>query len=383
MPPQITSEEYVENNELLESVDQHELEKPDPAKAVKEYVEGLHTKFEPMLESARVIGQRSDRIPELSELPELSGLMSQLGLDEEQTQAIFTSWTSFNGLKRAVSNADRKKLPNVPREVIEQGLQTESEMMQKEIEAITDFTEKYSSAELQAVISIFGIHHFSRYSAEMLHEQLEAWMGNSLPKNVVVSARSDWNGAMSDEGEAHGFQYVDEQTFYFEAGSGKEIGEVALQVGNRERQLGRIPEETNPVKNFLIHAHANPNAMLLSDTENGRLFVEDYEDSAQKRSKIGAKVNNYQKHLGKGARIILRGCSTAGDNGDKPNIATTISDEHDVFVEAAEFPTRSVVINGDTVKFYVSKNRKFWRDTEGFEDGIELDGRGGDGVLKG
>ncbi len=382
MPPQATSEEYIESNELLESVDQHELEKPDSTKAAEEYVDELQTRFKPTLESSRVTGQRSDRLPELSDLPELSKLMSKLGLDEEQTKAIFTSWTSFNGLKRAASKVDRKKLPNLPREVIQQGLQAESEMMQKEIEAITDYAEKYSTAELQAIISIFGIHHFSRYSAEMLHEQLSAWMGGSLPENVVVSARSDWNGAMSDEGEAHGFQYLDEQTFYFEVGSGKEIGEVALQIGGRERQHGRVPEETNPVKNFLIHAHANPDAMRLSDSENGMLTVEDYADSAQKRSKIGAKINNYQKHLGKEARIILRGCSTAGDNGDKLNIATTISDEHDVFVEAAEFPTRGVVINGDTVKFYVSKNRKFWRDTEGYEDGIELDGRGGNGVLK-
>lgn len=382
MPPQTTSEEYVEANELLESVDSHELERADSSIAVQEYTDELQAKFEPTLESSQITGKRGDRLPQLSELPELTKLMSELGLDEQQSQAIFSSWTSFNGLKRSVTEKDKKNLPNLSREIIQLGLQSESEMMKKEIEAIANYTEKYSTAELQAIISIFGIHHFSRYSPEMLHDQLEAWMGSSLPENVVVSARSDWNGAMSSEGEAHGFQYLDEQTFYFEVGSGEEIGQVAVQIGNRERQLGRVPEETNPVKNFLIHAHANPNAMRLSDSDGGMLVVEDYEESARQRSKIGAKVNNYQKHLGKGARIILRGCSTAGDNGDKPNIATTISDEHDAFVEAAEFPTRDVVINGDTVKFYISKNKRFWRDAEGFEDGIELDGRGGNGVLQ-
>lgn len=384
MPPQtISQNEFEKSDEFPDTVESYE-EQVDSSRAVQEYLGELKLKLQSTLETSVVVGKRGERLPDLSELPQLVELFSTLGLDEQQYLAIFSSWTSFNGLKKVAYEGDKINLPHMKRDSIREAMHVEYKMMQREIVAITEYAKMYNKAELQAIISIFGIHHFSRYTPEMLHGQLEAWMRGDLPEHVVVSAKSDWNGALSNEGPDNTFVITGEQVFFFEAGSGKEIADIAVQIGNRERESGRVPEKDSPVKYFVIHAHANSSGMLLSDSEEGKVLVEDYERSAIQRSKIGAENNNYRRHLGSEAKIILRGCSTAADNKDGPNIATTISDEHDMFVEAAKFPTMGMSIVDDNVKFTVSKPRWFFgkREVKGLEEGVELDGRGGDGVLE-
>lgn len=308
--------------------------------------------FESYLRPARETGLlesiKKEAKPKLSELPELSQRFEKLGIPTELAEAMFASWASYSALKRRLYKDDEMRT-KVNAEDIDGTLAEQGKRIVQQAEALTTFVERFGTEEAMAIIQTFGIYNFMRYRPELLHEQLVRWRSGDLPaKNVVVSTRADWNGAVDGVGSSFHKLFGDDGLFFFESNDSTELARVAVAVGNRERFMGRIPEEVNALENFVIDGHANATGILLG-TEGQGIDAGDYllELNNSKKS------NNYKRHLGRSFRIILKACSTAGEVSYGKNIAESIADHHDVRVEASkEITSGSIIIDPDgSVKF--------------------------------
>ncbi len=301
---------------------------------------------------AREIGQLSsiniESKPKIVDLPELSQRLESLGIPPQLAQEMFASWASYSSLRRRLYKNDEMRTSVNP-EDIDGTLAEQGQRIAQQAEALTTYVERFGAEEALAIIETFGIYNFMRYRPELLHEQLISWKSGALTvKNVVVGARSDWNGAVDDVGSSFHKLFGDDGLFFFEANDSTELAKVAVAVGNRERANGRIPEEVSGLENFVIDGHANPEGILLG-TEGQRIDTDDYLLGLPNSQ----KSNNYQRHLGKRFRVILKACSTAGEVTYGKNIAESIADYHDVKVEASkEITSGSIIIDPDgTVRF--------------------------------
>jgi len=286
--------------------------------------------------------------PKIVDLPELSQRLEKLGISPQLAQQMFASWASYSSLRRRLYK-DNEMRTSVNPEDIDGTLAEQGKRIVQQAEALTTYVERFGSEEAIAIIETFGIYNFMRYQPELLHEQLISWKSGALTvKNVVVGARSDWNGAVDDVGSSFHKLFGDDGLFFFEANDSTELAKVAVAVGNRERANGRIPEEVSGLENLVIDGHANPEGILLG-TEGQRIDTDDYLLGLPN----GQKSNNYQRHLGKRFRVILKACSTAGEVAYGKNIAESIADYHDVKVEASkEITSGSIIIDPDgTVRF--------------------------------
>ena len=296
-------------------------------------------------------------LPTLKDYPELSARFNAIGISPELAEDIFNSWNTKSELKRLLYNDDRTVSETKP-EDIQYALPMQAERLIPQIEALEKHISEYGFEETKKIIDIFGIFNFSRYSDEILHDQLKQWENSEITvKNIVVTAKSDWNGALDSTGKPYESLLENEGTFYFEVNDRIQLARVAVSVGNRERSMGRNPEQESQLKNFIINAHASPDGILLG-VNGDRLSVEDYLEEPLN----GAKANTYKRHLGSNYRVILKACSTAGEVKDGKNIAESISDGHEVRVEGSNVltygsisidPDGNISFNGGKVRAIV------------------------------
>jgi len=273
-------------------------------------------------------------LPSLKDYPELRARFNAIGITPELAEDIFNSWNTKSELKSLLYNDDRT-IPETKPEDIQSALPMQAEILIPKIEALEKYISEYGLEETKKIIDIFGIFHFSRYSDGILHKQLIQWEDSEAPiRNIVVTAKSDWNGALDSAGKPYESLLENEGTFYFEVNDRIQLARVAVSAGNRERSMGRNPEQESQLRNFIINAHASPDGILLG-VNGDRLSVEDYLEVPLN----GAKANTYKKHLGSNYRVILKACSTAGEVEDGKNIAESISDGHEVRVEGSNVLT--------------------------------------------
>jgi hypothetical protein len=311
-------------------------------KIENEYTQAYGRYLKPGLEAGSMKGIDRSRKPNVTELPELHARLKSFGLDDETVQMIFGSWSSYSAIqKRLYENGDRETITSADIETVvpEQGKQ-----LRRQLTRLTDYAEAYGNDEVKSIIETFGIVNFIRYKPEQLHNQLISWQsGETVAHNIVISARSDWNGAISDAGESFERVFGQDGYFCFEANDSLALARIAVAVGNRERAAGRDPETLNAIDNFVIDAHANPYGLLLG-VNGEHLDAVDY----VKSSLDERRANTYARHLGNKFRIILKACSTAGEVSYGKNIAESISEHHNVVVAGSKTLTSgSVTIESD------------------------------------
>ena len=293
-------------------------------------------------------------LPSLKDYPELSARLNAIGISPELAEDIFNSWNTKSELNRLLYNDDRTISETKP-EDIQYALPMQAERLIPQIEALEKHISEYGFEETKKIIDIFGIYHFSRYPDGILHKQLRQWENSEAPiKNIVVTAKSDWNGALDSAGKTYVNGIEEDGLFYFEVNDKIQLAKVAVSVGNRERSMGRNPEQESQLKNFKINAHASPSGILFG-VNGERLSVEDYLGEPLS----GSKANTYKKHLGSNYRVILEACSTAGEVKDGKNIAESISDGHEVSVDGtSESSYGAIIIDPDgNVRFNGGKVR--------------------------
>lgn len=308
--------------------------------------------FQKYLQQVRETGDRKavdvERKPRIADLPEIKARFERLGISPELAEGMFESWLTYSALNRRLyNNGDIRKVATG--EDVDGALAEQGKQLVKQTEALSAYVERFGVKETIALSTTFGIYNFIRYRPEQLHTQLLSWKSGEMPaKNVVVSARADWNGAVSDAGTSFERVLGEDGLFCFEVNDRVELAKVAVAIGNRERAMGREPEEVNALDNFIIDGHANPSGLLLG-TRGQHLDVTDY----MQEPLNGQKANTYRRHLGSNFRVILKACSTAGEIVYGKNIAEAISDHHGVRVEGSKVATEGgIIIDPDgTVRF--------------------------------
>ena len=308
--------------------------------------------FQKYLQPVRESGDRKsldiEQKPKLADLPEIRARFEHLGVTPELAEAMLDSWLSYSALSRKLYNGgDIRSVATG--EDIDSTLAEQGKQLVKQAEAFTSYVEHFGIEETTAIATTFGIYNFIRYKPEQLHHQLLSWQSGKLStKNVVVSARTDWNGAVSEAGMEFERVLGEEGLFCFEVNDSIELAKVAVAIGNRERAMGRQPEVDNGLSNFIIDCHAGPYGILLG-TRGQHLDATDY----IREPLNGQRANTYRRHLGSKFRVILKACSTAAEVKYGKNIAEAISDHHDVRVEGSTEATHgSIILEEDgTVRF--------------------------------
>jgi hypothetical protein len=270
--------------------------------------------------------------------------ITRLGISDELANEMLKSWFSYDSFSETLyrqSSGSMKISEAFDESQIERIMDEQLRSFSSQLESLQNFEKQYGIENTQQVIEIFGIYNFNRHQAEKLMDQLERWRSGDAARTVVVEARSDWN---SFTGKHPDFEEgVGEGVFYFEANSAYEIARVAVRIGQRERQLQREPD----VQRFLVHAHGNPESMLIG-VDGQEINTKQYIEASQKMQRIStAESNDYTRHLGPNFQIILQSCSTAADNNGQKNIAETISDFHDTQVSGFDVTISSIIIRND------------------------------------
>lgn len=255
--------------------------------------------------------------PSLEMLPAFQERFAQLGINPDQAQQIFASWNTFRSFNKVLTGHnefDKLSDPNykIPPNYVTEMVKLQTEKFTKHIDAISSYAEQYGNDELRTVIDTFGIYNFTKLTPERLHNQLERWNAGDIPAHtILVSARSDHNGALSEDGNNSldkNPQTVPEEGFYlFEANDAVGLAKIAIKIGQHERAQGREPD----ILNFIVSAHGAPQGVWLGVNDE-RLDVMDYVAARVGQEQYGRR-NNYHQHLGENYRLILQACST----GDK------------------------------------------------------------------
>lgn len=301
-------------------------------------------RLQPVLERGDRQAEDSDQRPTLVNFPELDTRFERLGITPEVAEGMLDSWLTYSAINRRLYD-DGQFRNTVTREDIDSAVDEQSQQLLKQIESLTKYVEQFGTEETMTLTDTFGIYNFIRYKPKQLHHQLQSWKSGEHPaKNVLVSARADWNGAVSDAGTSFERVLETEGLYCFEVNDATDLAKVAVAVGNRERAMNREPE----LNNFIIDGHANPEGILFG-TRGQHLDVTDY----LKEPLNGARANTYRRHLGNTFRVILKACSTAREVAYGKNIAEAISDHHAVRVEGSKVATRGgIIIEPDgTVRF--------------------------------
>jgi hypothetical protein len=286
-----------------------------------------------------------ESLPEvqLSDLPFLEKRLRGTGLSDELVLDIFKSWSTYSALNQHYYNnrstlAKGGKLEDIDVKNISID---QSQAFLGQMKALEKSLEVLGAENTQEIIDSFGIYNFSRHKTEDLGNQLERWKSGEKVQSVVVEARADWN---SYTGKGAKFSdEVGDGVFYFEANSGTETARVAVNVGQRERSLGREPD----VSRFIVHAHGNSRGMIMGVNDE-RINISGYLEAMEKAQKIrSTESNDFKRHLGPNFEVILQSCSTAGEIAGSKNIAKMISETHGTTVKASEFTIYGVNILSD------------------------------------
>lgn len=296
----------------------------------------------PILETGELDLAKLGSRPSSAEFfPLLADKVKTFGFSEEETDRIISAWASFSAFKTADMKPGDKAI--APDTVLD-AVSDQAQNTEREILALVEYASLYGDAEATQLHQTFGIRHFSRYEHKQLHGQLVSWnAGEDLPEHIVVVAEEDWNGAFASPKRWRtmfdGDIWPEDQSsqlgiYFFEAASGKDVAEVAVDIGNRERQAGRDPLDVDPVKTFTIAAHGSSGSLFFSSKKGGRVLSQDYEQTLKSEADISE--NDYKKHLGKDFEVILYACETAAPpkNSAKRNFATAMSDGHNARLHA-------------------------------------------------
>ncbi|MGB3094579.1 MAG: hypothetical protein WBB49_01665 [Microgenomates group bacterium] len=297
--------------------------------------------------------------PDLQQFPKIIGRFQELGIDQSTAQRMFQSWSTYSAASRITYKDEEESSRTLTSQEKQRAIEDQVKHMTNEVAAITSYADIYGKAELNEIIQTFGLYNLSLYEVPHLHKQLLQWKTGDTPiTNIVIGARTDWNGSSSNLGNDSIRAMGDEDAIFFEAGSEFEIAKILIAVGNHERQFGRDPLQTNAIRNVLIHAHANARGLALGP-EGEDLDLHDYLDAEKRQAKIKGRANDYRKHLGNNFRILLQACSTAGETADGINIANRIAEYHNADVEGSPFITNGMlVINPDgSVTFNTTEGR--------------------------
>lgn len=308
--------------------------------------------------------------PDLQQFPHIIDRFQDLGIAQNTAQRMFRSWSTFS----AASRITYKDEDVAPRSLTETEQKTatkdQSERIMSEIRAMTRYADLYGKDELTEVIQTFGLYNLSLYEVASLHKQLLQWKSGETPiENVVINARTDWNGSAKDLGNDSVRALGDVEAVFFEAESELDIAKIIVEVGKHERRFGRDPMQTNAIKNILIHAHANAQALSLGP-DGQKLDLQDYTNAERKNAnpKTKLRINDYRRHLGNNFRVLLQACSTAGETVDGMNIANKMAEYHNTRVEGSPFITSGMlVINPDGSVTYST--------TQGKVDSVTYSGR--------
>lgn len=312
----------------------------------------------------------------IHDVPLIDERLEELGLDLGTRQSIFASWASCQPLAIVMEGSKHSSLRQ---DDIEKAAAGMADYLCQQLESVMQYAEKYGLEEIKDIVEIFGIHHFSRYTADQLHFQLTNWEDPKAAnpvRHIVITTHDDWNTAMSGTGRALGEQLPRENTIFFEASSPTEMARQIVAVGSRERRAGRDPEKLNMVENVIITGHGSPELIVLGE-QTGELSIGTYQTAAEGRERINARINTYRRHLGSNFQVILDSCSTAGIKVRENNIATEISDGHDTLVHASPvsiYGASRVSTDGEVVYKISPKNA--WLTAASY------DGRHGDGVTE-
>ena len=286
--------------------------------------------------------------PDMQQFPNIIGRFQELGIDQGTAQRMFQSWSTFSAASRIVYRDGDVASRSLTENERKTAIKDQADRAKIEIGVMTQYADTYGHAELSELIQTFGLYNLSLYELPNLHKQLLQWKSGETPiTNIVVNARTDWNGSARNLGQDSVRALSDEEAVFFEAESEVELAKVLVAVGRHERQFGRDPIQTNAIKNILIHAHANTQGLALGP-DGQKLDLKDYLDAEQKNAKLNGRVNDYRRHLGSGFRVLLQACSTAGETADGVNIANRMAEYHNAQVEGSPFITHDMlVINPD------------------------------------
>jgi hypothetical protein len=192
---------------------------------------------------------------------------------------------------------------------------------------VQEYQETYGTGELLALHNTFGIVNFTRGTGEQFHNQMLRWNGlyknkqgdlakhktMPRPRNVLVAATDDHNGAFGKAAEKFFDDFGESGSFYFEASSKAELSRAIVKVGDRERQAGRDPMQDPSVRNVIVAGHGAPDIIQLSRFDT--FDLEAYVAAMMGMNKLNdlggnAVPNEYSRHLGNLYRVILHACST-------------------------------------------------------------------------
>lgn len=277
----------------------------------------------------------------LEDMPRLNAEIQKLGIDSSLAAEMLKSWQTYNALAVEYSERLGEYQPNKNHGIADHQASVIVEQY-KALKRCVD-SPNLGIDKVQEIISLFGIHHFARYTPEELSDQLEVWNSDVSIRHVVASSHADWNSFKKQKPIIEG----DGQAVYFEVNSSRDILRLAIKIGKRARERGHEPA----VRDFIVHAHGDPDGMLIG-VSGEDITVSDYEKLIEQREEIRKRLgiqvrDRLRYHLGDSVRIVLQSCSTAGDNGDSSNIAEMINRLHGIDTVGHSTPIYGVTIYPD------------------------------------
>ena len=283
----------------------------------------------------------SSSIEEKIERRGLDRYFDGLGIPKELQVKLFDSWMSYAPAGFALSQYNKKNVKDLTDVEIEISSIQTTKVFYEQLTAVQQYCEQYSTEELIELHDIFGIVHFTRGSAEQLHDQLLRWKDLESPvKNINVAATDDYNFAFGNTAKVFFESFGEEGSFYFEAPTIPRLSRAFVQVGARERAAGREPSEASQVQNVVISGHGEPVSIELS--YGNSINIKNFAEAAHARqqfaeidSKARLEPNDYSQYIGHSYRIILHACSTGKEMPESLNISRVLNIEYGVPVDAS------------------------------------------------
>lgn len=266
--------------------------------------------------------------PQLADMPGVQEQLTSLGLDEQVASRLFETWRTLDRYPHQIL-ADEGVDDAAKQEAFDTAFLDQKLLINLQVRALSTFIETYSLQEATYIMETFGIHNFMRYTPEQLHKQFVDWTsGKVAAKNLVIGAHSDHNGFLRNSGSEYA-SLEQEGLFFFEAGSATELAKIAVAVGQREQSAKREPD----LQNVIVAGHGSYYGLVLG-AHGESLSIFQYIRQINNRGQVGARPNDFTRHLGNSYRIILHACSTAGEGG----IAYHMRDTHERRVNASRVP---------------------------------------------
>ncbi len=174
------------------------------------------------------------------------------------------------------------------------------------------------------ITETFNIINFARYDSKMLVEMYRSRVEEpDRPYVLSMSARADHNGALGSYREIGSKPKMQKKLarkgIRYEEHECEDRGDVENLI---EKALELRSSHGSDIKDFIIHAHGSPNQINLGD-DNG-LDWNRNNDNTLRTGRIDY-LTDLSPVLCKGARVILRSCSSGQEKDGSFSIARDIS----------------------------------------------------------